>query len=223
MEQEKKSERRERPNLSDSQGLVSHTYDMFLTSQTRIFTLSRYIYDGPASEIDIRLRTLFMEDILSFSISARRLIELIGLKSVSNNKAKIDLQYLDTSRATEAFLPTGNNIGFLSFANKAIHSQIRMLFLHRLDYDRFGKHCDDDIASRYALWSQLHDRTRLNENREKGFAHEPILVVKTDTDKIAYSVLLKDLVDASVIVMEKIVDVCCDSGIYLGYYRQDPR
>jgi hypothetical protein len=74
MEQEKKSERRERPNLSDSQDLVSHTYDMFLTSQTRIFTLSRYIYDGPASEIDIRLRTLFMEDILSFSISARRLI-----------------------------------------------------------------------------------------------------------------------------------------------------
>jgi hypothetical protein len=91
-----------------------------------------------------------------------------------------------------------------------------MLFLHRLNYHVFDRnYVEDDIVSQYLLFHRLHGAGG------KEFAIEPILVVKTDADRVPYhAVLLKDLMDASMIVMEKIVEVCFRSKIRLGEHER---
>ena len=204
MDKEKERAAKGRPNLKAKKDLLLQQYDAFLTAQTRIFTLSRYIYGHPANEIGKRQETLFLDDILSFSISAGRLIELTALKSFSNNKAKVALQRFDRSEGFVKFGPSSvANIGFLALVNKVIHS----LFLHRLD-DLLME--QQDVVARYELLTRT-----AAEDRWHKYAIRPVLMVRSDSENELYVVALKDLVGASALVMEKVIEVCSDFRIWL--------
>jgi hypothetical protein len=213
MDKETGPEKKKRPDLSDKKDLLLHQYDVFLTAQTRIFTLSRYVYDNPASEIKERQKTLFLDDILSFSISARRLIELTSLKTFSNSKAKVKLQGVDANQRPARFWPSTQHIGFLIFMSKIVHAQYVRLFLERLDpllLKLSGPLSKQDIWFYTMLEGKLTQQNRWNE-----YAFAPILVVRSDTDSRPHIVVVRDLIDASIIVMEKVIKVCSHSEIFL--------
>lgn len=106
-----------RPNLASRKDLIVHTYDSFLTSQARIFTLGHYTYHSESSEIETKQKLLFLDDLLTFAITARRLIELTGLRSFSNNQS-VGLYLLKRQQLEPALTrSSGPEIGFLTLVN----------------------------------------------------------------------------------------------------------
>jgi hypothetical protein len=58
------STKKQAPNLISKRDLILHSYDMFRTAQTRIFTLSRFSYEHKSTEIDRCQKMLFLDDML---------------------------------------------------------------------------------------------------------------------------------------------------------------
>lgn len=169
-------------------------------------------------ETDETQKILFLDDILQFSIATRRLIELTHLKSFSN-RTNIVVQYFDDRETPVVIYPSKKEIGLLTLVNCVIHAAFIELFRNRLDYEPYHRtsalKTDRDKFERYRLFAKLID-----ENRWHEYSIEPAMLVETDK-KFVGIVLLKDLVDASVVVAEKIVDACSDSKIFLGPEHRD--
>jgi hypothetical protein len=212
MTERDKIKKQEKPNLIGKRDLIMHTYDLLRTAQARIYTLAKSTYDYTSIEIDTTQKILFLDDVLQFSISARRLIELTYLKSFSNQQ-NIVLQHFDNRESPTILYPGKQKIGFLTLANSIIHGIYIDLFLSRFDIELFygiRQRTEADKFAQYKLFEKL-----INENRWHEYAIEPAMLVKSDKEFVGI-VLLKDLVNASVDVVEKIIDVCSDSNIFLG-------
>src|SRR5262245_53174656 len=80
--------------IAAKKDLILHTYDAFLTAQTRLFTLAPSRGTNESDEISRKQELLLLDDLTAFAISARRLIELTRLKSFANG-VKIPFAYLD--------------------------------------------------------------------------------------------------------------------------------
>jgi hypothetical protein len=170
------------------------------------------MYDHESSEIDTSQKILLLDDLLHFSISARRLIELTALKSFSNN-IPIVLQYFDDREVPVVIHPTRKHIGFLTLINTIIHAKFVELFRTRFDYAKYipGKipSNDDEIFRYIMLLKKIEDENRWNE-----YAVAPTVLIISDNGR-ASIIVLKDLVKASAAVAEKIIEVCSASNISL--------
>jgi hypothetical protein len=81
----KDSRKKQEIDFASKRRSLLHTYDNLITAQTRIFTLANYVYSNIGGEVESRQEQLFLDDFLNFGISARRLIELSGVKSFANH------------------------------------------------------------------------------------------------------------------------------------------
>lgn len=187
-----------------------HTYDNFVTAQTRIFTLANYVYSNVGGEVESRQEQLFLDDFLNFGISARRLIELSGVKSFANHVSIKERRFNSRELPTDT-LPVDTKIGFLAFVNFIVHAKYIQLIRSRMDlfpYQRGAGQAKDA----WALY-QLYEKTD-RENRWKDFAVDVSVIVISDTNKLSI-VALSDLIAASSEVLDRIISKCDQVGIHL--------
>jgi hypothetical protein len=197
------------PNLADKKDLLLHTYDSFLVSQTRIFTLAYYVYQHQSMEIETRQKLLFLDDLLNFAITARRLIELTGLRSFSNARA-VGLYCWDRRETPIEISKLKNtNVGFLTVINSIIHCRYIELITNKFQTGTQRLVNDNDLLHYYQTFEKICGEQRWHE-----YSVGPAIVVVPDKAE-PFMTLLKDIVSASNDVSEKIVDVCTDSKIFL--------
>lgn len=196
-------------DLTSKKDLLLHTYDSFLTSQTRLFTLAHYSYQRPDSEIETKQNLLFLDDLLSFSITARRLIELTKLRSFSNHRY-VGRYYLDEREVPATIVRLKDKqIGFLTFINCIIHCHYVELITNRFDFPRPPIRSEKDLFHYVELSGRISAEGRWNE-----YAISPSIAVVPDKHE-PFLVVLKDVVSVSCEVTEKIIEVCSDSKIFL--------
>jgi hypothetical protein len=209
MRQKKKSGR---PNLAAKKELLLHTYDSFLEAQTRLSTLAHYSYRLDSSEIDTKQNLLFLDDLLIFAITARRLIELTQLRSFSNSQYV--RQYgIDRRENSVEIAPLKDaRMGFLTVVNSIIHCSNIELLMNRLQLAnllRVSKMSEKDAFEYYKLVAKLCDEDRWSE-----YAIDPTIIVIPDKEE-PFMIVLKDLIAVSTDFSEKIADVCRESMIFL--------
>jgi hypothetical protein len=207
----KESKTTTRPSLSGQRDLILHTYDLFKTSQARIFTLSTSIYDEGSGELDRSINILCLDDIILFSVSARRLIELTRLKSFANRQL-IAQQHFDKSEHVIKLYPLKRRVGFLTLINEILHSTFIELYRNRFDYQIYFEKrplSNEEAYARIMLYGKIRQ-----ENRWAEYAVSPAMAIISDHEEMNL-VLLKDVISASVPIIEKISDVCSDSNIML--------
>jgi hypothetical protein len=207
----KESKTTTRPSLSGQRDLILHTYDLFKTSQARIFTLSTSIYDEGGGELDRSINILFLDDIILFSVSARRLIELTRLKSFANRQLIAQQQFEKSEHAIKLY-PLKRRVGFLTLINEILHSTFIELYRNGFDYQIYFEKrplSDEKIYARIMLYEKIR-----RENRWAEYAVSPAMAIISDHEEMNL-VLLKDVISASAPIIEKISDVCSDSNIML--------
>jgi hypothetical protein len=166
-------------DISDKRDLIFHTYDMFLTTQTRLFTLSRFVYELRSFELDEMQTMLFLDDIVQFAIASRRLIELTSLKSFSNQRA-IPLQYFDYAESPPKMRSSESKIGFLTVINNFIHAKYIELFRHRYEYRLYVKELRDlDIYQIYEILTNIS-----NDERWAEYAILPTVLFRSDKGEL---------------------------------------
>jgi hypothetical protein len=196
------------PGLELKKHLLVHSYDAFLIAQTRIFTLAHSVYSRASGEIETRQKFLFLDDIISFAINGRRLIQLT-VQGPFANKQHIPLQHFDTREKPIRIAPLGEQVGFLTFLNGLIHNKHLDLFTNQLDVDPPPASSDKDLVQLYLLAEKLR-----REDRWSDYSIPPSIILETDRGAVMM-VTLRDVVTCSVVVMEKVADVCGESGIFL--------
>jgi len=198
-----------RPNLAGKKDLLLHTYDSFLVSQTRIFTLAYYVYQHESMEIETRQKLLFLDDLLNFAITARRLMELTGLRSFSN-ACSVGLYYWNKSETPiEVSRIKNTKIGFLTVINSIIHCRYIELITNRFQIAPRSPVADNDLLHHYQIFEKICVEQRWHE-----YSVGPAIIVVPDKGE-PFMTILKDVITASNDVSEKIVDVCTDSKIFL--------
>lgn len=187
-----------------------HTYDVFISAQTRIFTLANYKYSHVSGDVESQQEQLFFDDFLNFGISARRLIELAGVKSFANH-VFVPEQFFDSNVSLIKLSPVGTKIGFLALINCVVHAKYVRLLRSRFDLWPYGQQVGDekDVWAQYKLFEKI---TR--EDRWQDYAIDVSVIVASDTDRLTM-VKLSDVIKASVEVIERVVQKCDGVGIYL--------
>jgi hypothetical protein len=205
---EAKAKSRGGRDLSGKKELLIHAYDALLVSQTRLYTLGHSKYERPNNEIATRQKLLFLDDIVSLAINARRLIEMTGLKPFSNG-CKIPRCAFDEREVPTLVARTPQKIGFLSLINSIVHSRYIDLLMSRFDFASTRPKTDKEAWLLYRLWEKID-----NESRWPEYGIDPTIVIKPDQGD-ALMATLNDVIASSVTVSEKIIDVCGNSGIHL--------
>lgn len=186
-----------------------HSYDGFLTAQTRLFTLAHYVYSNVDGDVEGHQEQLFFDDLISFAIASRRLVELAGVKSFANH-VKINEHIFDEREAPLKLSLSGTKIGFLKFVSSVIHAKYIDLLRSRLDFWSYrGGRQEKDTFALYNLLAKVR-----RENRWAEYAVDVSVLVVTDDDELTL-VKLKDVIDASSKVIERIADKCGEVGIHL--------
>lgn len=201
-----------RPSLEDKRELLLHSYDTFLVAQTRIATLASSTYQGFGAEVETREKLLFFDDVVTFSINGRRLLELTRLGPWANGRRVETLSFGERNAETGIAPPIKSQIGFLSLISAIVHSRHMELLTNRIRFLSLGKDLsdEDEFAALYYLLCKINEEKRWTE-----YSVPPALLLLPDKQERYFSVLLKDLISASTLVSEKIVDVCQQSKIFL--------
>jgi hypothetical protein len=199
-----------RPKLGAKKDLLIHSYDLFLVSQARLFTLAHYAYQFENHEIETRQRLLLFDDLLSFAITARRLIELTGLRSFANAQ-RVPIMRADGRK------PPGlqkTQMGFLTIINCVIHCRFVELITNKF------KVPDPSVASEAELAKYFETFVEtVRDNNWRQYSVDPAIIIIPDEHPM-FVALLKDIVAVSSEVAEKITDVCSQSKIFLEFeYR----
>ena len=205
-------EKRARPNLEYKRELLLHSYDTLLVAQCRIATLASSTFQGFSTEIETRQKLLFFDEIVTFSINARRLLELTRLGPWANDRRVEALSFGEKDPGSGIAPPIKRQIGFLSLISNIVHCRHMELLTNRIRFLSLHKDLSDEneFANLYYRLCEIEQ-----ENRWSEYAIAPTLLILPDKKDEFFSVLLKDLVSASTMVSEKIVEVCQESKIFL--------
>lgn len=194
------------PSLSHKKDLILHSYDSFLIAQTRLFVQSTSDEKSDSAEIDRRRELLLLDDLTNFAIAARRIIELMGLKSFANRRT-IPLVYLDQSEEPYRVMKAKTTIGFLTLMSRLIHSSYIEHIDSKLDFVLFLAPPAQDVRERI-VWNRI---------ARKDKQHEPIeqllFVSSEESDPVLISI--KDMIQASVEVADRVISMCADQKIFL--------
>jgi len=199
-----------RPSLELKRDLIRHAYDSFLAAQARLFvqaTSNEEVSDS--DEIDRRRELLLLDDLASFAIAARRLIELTVLKSFAN-RCVVPLAYLDQSEEPYLVMKSKQSIGFLTLMNRLIHASFIQHFSNKLHFVLFITRPPKEVQEAIMLRSLGKHETI-----------EQLLFVSSDKDDPAL-ISIRDMIDQSIKVADKIIDVCSDQNIFLELWPREP-
>jgi hypothetical protein len=172
--------------------------------------LANFSFDHVSQEIENQQEVLFLDDILNFSISGRRLIELAKLKTFASHSF-IPQQAFDSAESPNEFRASGTRISFLKFINSIIHAQYLRLFRSKIDFWRYH-HSGQAEKDAFAYYSFLEKVGR--ERRWNDYSIDPVVLVVSGEDEMVLS-RLKDVIRISCAVVEKIIAVCDEFQIYL--------
>jgi hypothetical protein len=182
-----------------------------LTTQTRLFIQATSNEQSDSDDINRRRELLLFDDLIGFAIAARRLIELTSLKSFAN-RCMVPLAYLDQSEEPYCVMKSKSSIGFLTLMNRLIHASTIEHINNKLDFvllfTNHTKETRDQI-----LWDHALGKTK----REP--IEQLLFVSSDDGDPVLISI--KDLVDQSTKVAEKVIDTCDRQKIYLELSDRD--
>jgi hypothetical protein len=194
------------PSLEGKKDLILHTYDSFLIAQTRLFVQAGSNKESDSAEINRRRELLLLDDLTSFAIAARRLVELTGLKSFAN-RCMVPMVYLDQTEEPYQIMKLDNRIGFHTLMNRLIHASIIEHIDNMLDFVLFVTRPAREIREKI-MWHRI-----LNKNYDHKPMEQLLFVSSDEVNPVFFS--LDDMIQQSIPVSEKIVDVCNDSKIFL--------
>lgn len=195
------------PSLEVKKDLILHTYDSFLITQTRLFVQACSNKQSDSAEINRRRELLLLDDLTGFAIAARTLVELTGLKSFAN-RCMIPMVYLDRMEEPYQVMKLKDKtIGFHTLMNRLIHASIIEHFHNMLDFVLFIDRPENEIRDKI-FWNRI---------LKKNYSHKPmeqLLFVSTDdVNPVFFSI--DDMIQQSIAVADKIVDVCDSHKIFL--------
>jgi hypothetical protein len=194
------------PSLEHKKDLILHTYDSFLVAQTRLFVQACSNAESESAEINRRRELLLLDDFIGFAIAARRLIELTGLKSYAN-RCMIRMVFLDQSEEPYQVMKLDNKIGFHTLMNRLIHASIVEHIHNMLDLVLFVTRPKKELREKI-LWNRI---------LKKDYDHKPmeqlLFVSSEEMNPVFFSIA--DMIEQSIAVAEKIVDVCSSDKIFL--------
>jgi hypothetical protein len=144
------------PSLETKKDLILHTYDSFLVAQTRLFVQSRSNKESDSAEINRRRELLLLDDLTSFAIAARRLVELTGLKSFAN-RCMVPMVYLDQTEEPYRVMKLEKKIGFHTLMNRLIHASMIEHIHNMLDFVLFVTRPAKEIRDKI-LWNRILKR-----------------------------------------------------------------
>jgi hypothetical protein len=176
---------------------------LFLERQTRLFATANSKALCGSNDIDAKRELLLLDDLTIFAIAARRLLDLCGLNSSANKFKIAPVRYNNEGVPVRI---AGEAIGFETLLNRLIHMSYFEYFdsLHRLKILSGIKVEHRDL---YSL-----DRSKLENDLIEG-----VFFVE-DTNSSPGLYLLKDLIEVSVEVAEKITDTCERADVILDYF-----
>ena len=192
--------------LNFRRDLIFHAYDSFLTAQTRIFTLANSTYNYQSAEIRDKQTILLLDDLVQFSIAARRLFDLTDLKDFSQG-LEVPLAIFENYSEPKEIIRTGKTVGFRRIVNTIVHSK-DIYFFH----DRIEVACHFRKIDMVALYGLIERICR--ENRWAEYSLEPTIFVVSDVGA-PLMVCLSDFISASTTAADKIVSACADAGFFL--------
>ena len=193
-----------KPRLETKKSLLVHNYELFLYRQTRLHTAAYASHQTESDEISEKRQLLILDDLTIFAISARRLLELCGLRSKANSVRISPVVLVDPDADVLEFSHvSAKAVGFESLLNHLLHMSNFMYF--------------DDPEHLRIFTGRSRSVEELILHYSK--VEQPFVGVFIVYDKRngAGIYLLKDLVEASITVAEKIIDVCADGGVYLDF------
>jgi len=188
-----------KPGLVDKKNLLVHNYDLFLEKQVRLFCAAAPNIGYISSEISAKFDTLILDDLIIFAISCRRLIELCGLRSASNSFKIAPLRFDPTMKDYCFERMQKEAIGFATLCNNIIHMA------------NFTYINDWRLIRKIARSEKMHELLNFDQNAGK----MPLCFLLSDEKKNSAYYALKDIVETSVEIAEKIVETCANAGVYL--------
>jgi hypothetical protein len=195
--------KRSKPGLESKKTLLLHNYDLFLDRQTRLFATANSKALCESEDISTKRELLLLDDLTIFAIAARRLLDLCGLKSAANKFRIAPIRYGSDGKYTRVDEQT---VGFETLLNRLIH----MSYFQYFDNFRHLKIFAGIKVSNRDLY--YRNVTELERDLIDG-----VFLVQ-DTNNGSQLYLLKDLVDVSVKVAEKITDTCERADVILDYF-----
>jgi hypothetical protein len=142
------------PSLEYKKDLILHTYDSFLIVQTRLFVQGCSNKESDSAEINRRRELLLLDDLTSFAIAARRLVELTGLKAFAN-RCMIPMVYLDRNEEPYQVMKFKDKaVGFHTLMNRLIHASIIEHIHNMLDFVLFIDRPEQEIREKI-LWDRI--------------------------------------------------------------------
>jgi hypothetical protein len=199
------NKRRGRPGLAIRKNLLIHNYDLFLERQARLFATANSKALFASSDIHEKRNLLLLDDLTIFAIAGRRLLDLCGLKTAANKHKISPVRY---NRDGTIYHYDVEAIGFVTLLNRLIHMSYFMRF-------------DSLRTIRAYIGIKGDDKILLDpEEQKKDMIDCAFLIM--DSDNVAGLYMLKDVIEASVDVSEKIVSACETANIYLDYSFREP-
>jgi hypothetical protein len=194
------------PSLEGKKDLILHTYDSFLVAQTRLFVQSCSNKEAESAEINRRRELLLLDDLTGFAIAARRLVELTGLKSFAN-RCMVPMVFLDQREEPYQVMKLDTKVGFHTLMNRLIHASIIERIHNMLDFVIFVTRPKKEVRDKI-LWNRI-----LKRHHDHGPMEQLLFVSSDEVHPVFFS--LNDMIEQSVAVSDKIVDVCNNHKIFL--------
>jgi hypothetical protein len=194
------------PSLAGRKDLILHTYDSFLIAQTRLFVQAGANRESDSDEINRRRELLLLDDLTSFAIATRRLVELTGLKSFANRRM-IPMVYLDQTEEPYQVAKLKDKVGFHTLMNRLIHASVIEHFDDMLKFVLYV------TRPTKAVREKLFQNLMLNKNYERRPIEQLLFVSSDEINPVFFSI--DDMIQQSIIVADKIVEVCSSSQIFL--------
>lgn len=193
-------------SLENKKDLILHTYDSFLITQTRLFVQAGSNRQSDSTEINRRRELLLLDDLTGFAIAARRLVELTGLKSFAN-RCMVPMVFLDQTEEPYQVMKLDKKIGFHTLMNRLIHASMIEHIHNMLDFVLFVTRPNKEVRDKI-LWNRI-----LKRNHDHRPMEQLLFVASDEVTPVFFS--LNDMIQQSVVVSDKIVDVCNDRKMFL--------
>ena len=192
-----------KPKLEQKKSLLLHNYDLFLHRQTRLAAVANSNNSIDSDEISEKRQLLILDDVTIFAIAARRLLDLCGLISVANRMLVNQVAFDPNAKNIVFKYIPDTGVGFETLLNRLLHMSNFLYF----DNPRYLRAFLGRKRSEEEWYAELG---KADERIDGVF----LLFEKRHGVGIY---LLRDLVEASIPVAEKIIDVCGDAGVYLDF------
>jgi hypothetical protein len=194
-------------SLEGKKDLILHTYDSFLIAQTRLFVQGCSNRESESTEINRRRELLLLDDLTSFAIASRRLVELTRLKAFAN-RCMIPMVYLDTREEPYQVMKFKDKVvGFHTLMNRLIHASIIEHIHNMLDFVLFVQRPRREIREKI-MWNRI-----LKRNYDHAPMEQLLFVSTEEMNPVFFSI--NDMIEQSIVVADKIVAVCNSNKIFL--------